>query len=70
MSRDEAIGLLTTGSAFSEFTESDRGRMPGMLADIVALSQDITTVPQAALAKTRNVLTIMGGEIAFDNLKK
>lgn len=68
ISRDEAIGLLTTGPAFSEFAEADVGRiMPGMLADIIVLSQDLTTAPQAALPGTSSVLTIVGGEIVFDS---
>lgn len=46
VSREEAIGLLTTGPALSEFAEADLGRIaPGMLADIVVLSQDLTTAP-------------------------
>ncbi|CAN5168048.1 amidohydrolase [soil metagenome] len=68
VSRDEAIGLLTTGPAFSEFAEVELGSIaPGMLADIVVLTQDITAAPQADLANTRSVLTIVGGRIAFDS---
>ncbi|WP_269514539.1 amidohydrolase [Brevundimonas subvibrioides] len=67
VSREEAIGLLTTGPALGEFAEAELGRLvPGMLADIVVLSQDITTAPQTSLAETRSVLTIVGGQIAFD----
>lgn len=69
VSRVEAIGLLTTGPAFAEFAETELGRIaPGMLADLVVLSQDLTTAPQAALPGTRAVMTIVGGEVAFDGL--
>lgn len=57
----------TYGSAYAEFAEKDKGTLtPGKLADLAVLSQDIFTVPPDALPKTRSVLTLVGGRVAFD----
>lgn len=37
-----------------------------MLADVAVLSQDVLTVPDAALAQTESIPTLVGGEIAHD----
>ena len=37
-----------------------------MLADFTVLSQDLMTVPEDQLPDTRCVMTVIGGEIAFD----
>jgi predicted amidohydrolase YtcJ len=43
---EQAIAAYTTGSAFAEFAENDKGTLaPGMLADFVVLDRDITSVP-------------------------
>ncbi len=63
---DEALAILTSGSAFAEFQETKKGRlMPGMLADVAVLSQDVTKHPQAPIPATHSVLTIIGGSVAF-----
>lgn len=70
ISREDAVRILTAGPAYAEFSEQDKGvLMPGKLADIAVLSQDIFTVSQGELAKTRSVLTIIGGAAAFDGLQ-
>src|SRR5437899_7629896 len=43
---DQAIAAYTTGSAYAEFAEKEKGTLaPGMLADFVVLDRDITAVP-------------------------
>jgi predicted amidohydrolase YtcJ len=37
-----------------------------MLADLAVLSQDVFTVPAAALPTTVSVLTVVGGKVAYD----
>jgi hypothetical protein len=62
-----AIRAATWGSAYANFVEDDRGTIaPGMRADLVLLSEDITALedPRELLATTADV-TIVGGEVAF-----
>ena len=50
---ERALVAYTQGSAFAEFQEKNKGTLaPGMLADLAILSQDIFTVPVAALPRT------------------
>ena len=43
---EQAIAAYTTGSAFAEFAEKEKGTLaPGMLADMVVLDRDITVRP-------------------------
>ena len=66
-SREMLVRAYTSGSAFAEFAEREKGTLaPGMLADIAVLSQDIFTVPVDALPRTESVLTLVGGKIAWD----
>jgi predicted amidohydrolase YtcJ len=63
---DDALSILTSGPAFAEFQETKKGQLsPGMLADVVVLSQDVTKHPAAPIASTHSVLTIIGGSVAF-----
>ncbi|HEX8470290.1 MAG TPA: amidohydrolase family protein, partial [Brevundimonas sp.] len=65
--RDTALAILTSGGAFAEFAEGDRGILDvGMQADLAVLSQDIMTVPGAALPATRSLMTIVAGQVAFE----
>lgn len=69
LTREQTLRAYTQGSAFAEFTETEKGRLqPGYLADLAVLSQnplDETAVPAQALPGTRSLLTIIGGEIAW-----
>ena len=67
---EDALAILTSGSAFAEFQEKRKGRLePGMVADIAVLSQDVTKHPQARLPATHSVLTIIGGSVAFRSVE-
>ena len=59
----EAVHCLTFCGAYTQFAESERGRLlPGMLADITVLSQDIfASAPEAILA-TKADLVLRGGQ--------
>jgi predicted amidohydrolase YtcJ len=39
---------------------------PGKLADIVILSKDILTVPEAEILETQVLYTIVGGKVVYD----
>ncbi|HET7456111.1 MAG TPA: amidohydrolase [Gemmatimonadaceae bacterium] len=69
ITREQAVTIYTRGSAYAEFAEREKGTLaPGMLADLAVLSQDIFTVPAAALPGTTSVLTVVGGRIVRDVL--
>ena len=65
---DEAIAAYTTGSAYAEFAEHEKGKLePGMLADFVVLDRDITTcVPPPEILKTRVLRTVVGGKSVYE----
>ena len=68
VTREQALGILTKGSAYAEFQEKEKGMVkPGMLADIVVLSQDVTTAPTSMLSATHSLLTIVGGKIVYSS---
>ncbi|MFN2239869.1 MAG: amidohydrolase [Thermoanaerobaculia bacterium] len=67
LTREEAVAAHTRGSAFAEFEEARKGTIgPGMAADFTVLSQDVFTVALEALSKTRSELTVVGGEIVWE----
>lgn len=67
LTRQQALRAYTSGSAFAEFAEKTKGRiMPGMLADLAVLSQDIITAPAAALPETVSVLTVIDGKVVYE----
>ena len=55
------------GSAWAAYEEEDKGSItPGKLADFAVLSRDITSTPHAEIKDVEVVMTILGGEIIFD----
>ena len=69
LTREEAVRAYTSGSAFAEMKEREKGTIAkGMLADLAVLSQDIFEVPPPALPETRSVITIIGGKVVYSRL--
>jgi len=67
LTMEQAVRAYTLGSAYAERRERDKGRlMPGMLADLAVLSQDIFTVAPQKLPETASVLTLVGGRPVHD----
>jgi len=65
---DQAIAAYTTGSAYAEFAEKDKGVLaPGMLADFVVLDRDLTVVPSAQILDTRVLCTVVGGKTVYQS---
>jgi predicted amidohydrolase YtcJ len=68
MSRLEALKSYTINCAYSAFEEKDKGSLtPGKLADIVILSNDILTCPEAQISDTTIDYTIVGGKILYQS---
>jgi predicted amidohydrolase YtcJ len=67
ISMDQAIAAYTTGSAFAEFDEKQKGLIaPGMVADFVVLDRDVTAVAPAKLLQTRVLRTVVGGKTVYE----
>jgi predicted amidohydrolase YtcJ len=63
----EAVHCLTYCGAYTQFAEHERGRLlPGMLADVTVLSQDIFSVKANALRDTAVDLVLRGGQPIVD----
>jgi len=64
---DQAIAAYTTGSAFAEFEEKEKGKLvPGMLADFVVLDRDLTASSPEKILGTKVLRTVVGGKTAFE----
>jgi hypothetical protein len=60
----EALSAYTSGSAFAEFQESEKGAIArGKLADMVILSDDILSIRPTQIRDVRVLTTIVGGKI-------
>jgi predicted amidohydrolase YtcJ len=67
LTMDQAITAYTTGSAFAEFEEKEKGRLvPGMLADFVVLDRDITGVSAEKLLAAKVLRTVVGGKTVYE----
>lgn len=66
LTMDQAIAAYTSGSAFAEFEETEKGRLvPGMLADFVVLDRDVTAVPPEKIIATKVLRTVVGGKTVY-----
>ncbi len=67
VSMDQAIAAYTTGAAFAEFEEKEKGKLiPGMLADFVVLDQDVTAVAAQKMLATKVLRTVVGGKTVYE----
>jgi hypothetical protein len=65
--REQALKMFTIWAAYAAFEEKSRGSIePGKLADFTVLSADIMQIPEAEILKTRCLMTVIGGEVAFE----
>jgi predicted amidohydrolase YtcJ len=63
----EALQAYTTGSAYAEFQEKDKGSItPGKLADMVILSDDIFSIDPKLIREVQVETTIMGGKAVWE----
>jgi predicted amidohydrolase YtcJ len=64
---EQVIAAYTTGSAFAEFSEKQKGKLaPGMLADFVVLDQDITAALPPKILETKVLRTVVGGKTVYE----
>jgi predicted amidohydrolase YtcJ len=65
-SREEALRLWTSGSAYKSNEETVKGTLaPGMYADLAVLSGDLMAVPDEEIKNITSVLTVVGGKIVY-----
>jgi predicted amidohydrolase YtcJ len=70
LTMDQAIAAYTSGSAFAEFEEKEKGKLaPGMLADFVVLDRDITAVSAEKVLGARVLRTVVGGKTVYEAAK-
>jgi hypothetical protein len=67
LTMDQAIAAYTTGSAFAEFEEKDKGKlMPGMLADFIVLDRDVTASSAEKVLATKVLRTVVAGKTVWE----
>jgi predicted amidohydrolase YtcJ len=67
LTMDQAIAAYTTGSAFAEFEEKEKGKLvAGMLADFVVLDRDVTASSPEKLLATKVLRTVVGGKTVYE----
>lgn len=67
VSREQALKMFTIWPAFAAFEEKLRGSIEvGKLADFSIFSADIMSIPEAEILKTRNVMTVINGEVVYE----
>jgi hypothetical protein len=63
---DQAIAAYTTGAAFAEFAEKEKGKLAaGMLADFVVLDRDVTASSPEKVLATKVLRTVVGGKTVY-----
>ncbi len=66
LSLAEALGLFTSTAAWVGFEEDKKGKIvPGMLADLVILDDDISVVPEHEIGSLSASTTIVGGKVVW-----
>jgi predicted amidohydrolase YtcJ len=68
LSREAALTAYTSGGAYAEGQDQRKGRIaPGLAADLAVLSQDVLTIPAPQLPATTSLLTLVDGEVIFED---
>jgi len=63
---EEALRAWTVTGAYATFDNRSRGKLrPGMLADIVVLSQDLFEIPSPQIWKTHVDMTVFDGQVVY-----
>jgi hypothetical protein len=67
LTMDQAIAAYTTGAAFAEFEEKEKGKLvSGMLADFVVLDRDVTAASPEKVLATKVLRTVVGGKTVYE----
>ena len=68
MTRGQALKSYTLDAAFGAFEEDIKGSIePGKYADFTVFNQDLMEVPEEKLLDTKVIMTVINGEIVFDD---
>jgi len=71
MTMEEAVKMFTSWAAYASFEEDLKGTLEtGKLADFTVLSKDIFRIEPLDLLTTRVLMTVIGGNIRYDNFKR
>jgi predicted amidohydrolase YtcJ len=63
---EQALRAYTFEGAFASFEEEKKGRIEvGMLADLVLLDRDLTTIEPSEIREAQVLRTVVGGRIVF-----
>jgi predicted amidohydrolase YtcJ len=66
---DTALAAYTTGGAWANFAEGERGRLvEGMQADVVVLSERLHALPPGRISQARVDVTIVDGEVVYERI--
>lgn len=64
ISVEQALKAYTSEAAYASFEENVKGSLKaGMLADMVLLDRDLTTIPPQEIRETRVLSTVVGGKV-------
>lgn len=67
MTRDQALKSYTIWAAYGAFMENEKGTIEvGKLADFTVFDKDIMTIPEDEILKTKVAMTIIGGEVKYE----
>ena len=67
--RLEALKTYTINAAYAAFEEEVKGSIEiGKYADFTVLSQNIITIPEREILKTKVIYTIINGKIEYKNI--
>jgi predicted amidohydrolase YtcJ len=68
LTMDQAIAAYTTGSAFAELEEKEKGKLvAGMLADFIVLDRDVTASSAEKVLTTKVLRTVVGGKTVYES---
>ena len=68
---EEALRAYTTAAAYAGFEEARKGALTvGRLADFVIVDRDLLTLPPNDIPSVRVIMTVVGGDIVFDRLRR
>jgi predicted amidohydrolase YtcJ len=68
ISVEEAVRAYGWGSAYAELMDHQKGTLePGMLGDVVLLSQDIFEIAPEKIEQVKVLLTVVGGRVVFES---
>jgi predicted amidohydrolase YtcJ len=68
VSREQALKMFTIWAAYAAFEEKLKGSIEvGKLADLTVLSADVMKIAAPEILKTRCVMTVIGGDVAYES---